>query len=962
MRPGRSFRLLGLPLGLILVLAWLLEGVPSIARGDAPNVQDQPITYLHYNVDIALKPNGNFVVSEIQQIQFNGQFRTAFAEIPRDYVSDIANVRVWEGDKPYTYVPGDTTEAGTFTVRVEASNVYIEWHYQETSPGEVRTFLLQYEIIGGLWVYTDETILEWRAIPADRSGFPILASQVTVNLPAEVAPAELRYTAYGPEFTVQVVGNQIIFEATQVIPDGVRFQVQVGFPPGLVVAEVQPWQIEEDTADLEYRLEAMDVDLVIDSDGQVAVTEHQRVAVDAGALYSGQRSIRLAYLDRIVGISLFEGDQPFSLDQGACGSYCFRVDEPAHQPDWIWYDAQKRAVVVDETRAGQVAVEWYFPALVRGEVTTFHLQYEALGAIQVNEDSQRLNWTVIFPRRDVPVQAASVHIQLPPGIVWQDVSLEGGAMRVQPDSSIRVLHEAPIKPGEAWQIGLIMPAGATKASLPAWQRSLAVAQAEARLAEIRLARQQVVAGVGGALILVVGLLAVLLSWYVWGRDRPMEIAAEYLDQPPSELAPGIVAYLVDEMPTPKGVLASLFHLASLGLLRIDLTGQQLLLQCNWGQDLARGQSLQMPSGEMVAIPGHLVTLFNKLRPVIAMDRPTPLSRISYDFRSVLPAVYAEMAEEASAFFSELPASARHRWLSFGQWLVLAGVAGAVVAWFALVPELGFVGLAPPLAVIPVGLAFTLVSRWMPQRTSAGREEAARWRAFRHYLHNLKDYGDLAEAQKVLDDYFAYAVALDVEDVVLAQAEELGSVMPVWTYPTRLEPAQGPQELADVPVPQKGREPAPLSRPLRVTWWRRPGSAQQEAVAEAASDQVPGQVSLQGLSRQLGRTLENASQDIGRLLNTAVGRAQGDTPFRLVLKGAEKSWDISTATARVIGDILEESAAGGGSGGYRGRSSGYRRSSSTRWSSRSSRGSSRGGFSGRSSSSRRSGGGGRRGFR
>ena len=927
-------------------------------------LQDPPIIYLRYDVAIALKPDGNFIVREIQEIQFNGEFRTAFAEIPRDHISDLANIWVWEGNTPYTYAPGGATEVGTFGVDVEADGIYVDWRYEETAPGDVRTFVLQYEVDGGLWVYPDEVILEWRAVPADRSGFPVMASQVVIFLPEEVPGEELRYTAYGPEFTAQVVDNQVIFTAAEAIPDGVRFQIQVGFPPGLAATEIQPWQVKEDTADLEYRIEAMDVDLVIDGDGRVMVTEHQRVAVDAGALYSGQRSIRLAYLDRIDAVSLFEGDQAFSRSQEVCEGYCFQVDEPSYRPDWIWYDEEERAVTVDERLAGEVDVEWFFPALVRGEATTFHLQYEALGAIQVNQDSQRLNWTVVFPKRDVLVQAASVRIELPPGITWQDVTLEGGQMRVRPDGSIRLVHEEPIRPGEVWEINLTMPANATRASQPAWQQALDVADAGARLAEMQRARQQVGIGVGGALILVVGLLAALLTWFTWGRDRPTEMMVEYLSQPPSDLPPGIVAYLVDEKPTPKGVLASLFHLASLGLLRIDLASQRLLLQCNWGEDLAKGQSLQTPSGEMVTIPGHLVTLFNRLRPAIPLEKTTPLSHISLEFSKTLPTVYAEMAEEATRFFTELPAAARHRWVSIGQWLVLGGIVATVGAWFVLASNLGIIALAPALALILVGLALMLVSRWMPQRTEVGVEEAARWRAFRHYLRNLKDYGDLAAAQKVLDDYFAYAVALDVEEVTLEQSEELGGVMPVWTYPMQLELGEEPQWTADVPQPPEGATRPP--RPLRVTRVR-PSGGKRETDVETVLGHAPASVSLQGLSRQLGRTLNNASQDIGRALNTAVGApqgaSQGDTPFKLVYKGAERTWSITTTTANVIGDILEESSSGGGSGGYSRRSSGSRRTSSTRWSSSSSRSrsSGRSSFSGRSSSSRRSGGGGRRGF-
>jgi hypothetical protein len=966
-------------LGLALVLLWLLIFVPPAIAGEhdgvavIPSLQDSPITYLRYDVDITLKPNGNLIVREIQQIQFNGEYRTAFAEIPRDYTSDITNIQVWEDDTPYSQV-SRATNVGTYAVDIEADSIYVDWRYEETTPGDVRTFILQYEVVGGLWVYPDETILEWRAVPADRSGFPVQNSQVTINLPAPVPADDLRYTAYGPEFTVEVMDSQVILTATEPIPDGKRFQVQVGFPPELVAAETQPWQIAEDTAALEYRLEAIDVDLVVGRDGQVAVTEQQRVAVDAGALYSGHRAIRLAYLEDITDVSLFEGEQSFSPNEVACGAYCFRVDESRRQLPWIWYDEEERAVRINELRAGQVTINWDFPSLVKGEVTIFRLQYHVLGAIQVNEDSQRLNWTVVFSDHDVPVESASARIVLPPGVTWEDVFVEGGEMRLEPDGSISLVQEGPLAPKRAWRISLIMPAGATNANKPAWQLALEAAEATARQAEIRRARQQLGTGVAGALILVVGLLAAWLTWYWRGRDRPAEMPAEYISQPPSDLPPGIVAYLVDEKPTPKGVLASLFHMASLGLLRIDLADVRLPLQRNWDQELAGGQSLQTPTDEIVTIPDHLVTLFNALRPAIPSDKTRSLSKISHEFQKALPTVYAEMADEATRFFTELPAAARHHWLSIGQWLVLGGIVSTVGAWIIFVPDLGKIALAPAIALLPVGLVFMLVSRWMPQRTSLGAEEAARWRAFRRYLRGLKDYGDLTEAQIILDDYFAYAVALDVEEVVLKQAEELGGVMPVWTYPARLELGQGQLTLTpgDEPEPGGSERRVPGTRPPQPLRLVRDQFAerQRRAAAGETLDRATGRLSLDGLSRQLGQTLTNASKSVDRLLNTAVGEPQANTPFKLVLKGAgkatEMTWNVTSTTVEVIGDILEASATGEGSGGYsssHSSSSSRRSSSSSRssWSSSSSRSSRSSRSSGRSSSSRRSGGGGRRGF-
>jgi uncharacterized membrane protein YgcG len=378
----------------------------------------------------------------------------------------------------------------------------------------------------------------------------------------------------------------------------------------------------------------------------------------------------------------------------------------------------------------------------------------------------------------------------------------------------------------------------------------------------------------------------------------------------------------------------------------------LRLQRNWPDELVEGQMLETATGQTVTVPGHLVFLFNALRPHIPVDKPIALTAISSYFQSVLPGTYVDMAEEANRFFTQRPEVARHRWLSLGQGLVLAGIGLAAVAWYFYQADLGWVVQAPPLALVLVGLTVMLVSRWMPQRTTVGVEEAARWRAFRTYLASLKSYSNLPEAQKILDRYFPYAVALDVEEVVLAQAEMLGAAMPVWTQPVRLEAITEPPQIAG--GEQSGgskeeRPPVPL-RVVPAAGTPEPGPAGSSPALP--SEAAPARLSLQGLSDQLGQTLAKASRHIDQVMNTAMGNTQGDTPFQLVAKGAgataRTTWKATHSTMDVLGDILESAATGSGSGGYSGSSSRSRSS----WSSSS---------SSRSSSSRRSGGGGRRGF-
>jgi hypothetical protein len=263
---------------------------------------------------------------------------------------------------------------------------------------------------------------------------------------------------------------------------------------------------------------------------------------------------------------------------------------------------------------------------------------------------------------------------------------------------------------------------------------------------------------------------------------------------------------------------------------------------------------------------------------------------------------------------------------------------------------GWAACAPPVGLAVVGTMLMGVSRWMPQRTTLGIEEAARWRAFRRYLKNLKQFGDLEAAQTALDRYFPYAVALDVDEIVLREAERMDAYVPIWMAPAAVDVGrmvahtQRRRGLRDR-VTRELRVPQPVSATPRVAR-ARPLLSERPAGAD---------LSLQGISDNLSKSLNRASRSLSSLLNTAVGEVKDiDSPFEVVVRGAgtatKLSWKAGTTTMKVLGDILEESSSGGGGGGFSG--GGFRSSS---WSSGGSS------FRGGGGSSGRSGGGGSRGF-
>jgi uncharacterized membrane protein YgcG len=926
----------------------------------APQPQ-RSVIYERYDVDIDIQADGSLLVAETYQLRFEGEFRTGFAEIPLGYVSDIVEVQVREGERIYDDLGSGP---GTFEISREWDAIRVDWEYEPTSGSEVRTFTVSYRVLGGLWVYPEGDRLSWTAVPDDRSGIPVASSRVTVHLPRPIDPDDVAVAA--PGATAEIADAQtLVFESQGPVLDGTPLEVTVRFPHGLTAATTPDWQRKIDEALASYRWTEFDVDLKIAPDGSLTVTEKQTLAVEEGYLYHGYRVIPWLYLDQITGIEVRSDGQAFAFSTDPC-EYCYVMEQKSGRDDWAVFNG--RQVVINEDRVGSTLVEWAFPALEAGTSATFELSYTVLGAVRVLTNAQEIAWTAVFADRDAPVGAASVSLHLPPDLNPDDVTVSGGATALQADETLRVTHEGPVPEGEAWSVDIRMPADATTAGKSVWQSQLewqlqreqAIIEAEREKA-VRRARWQVGLGALGCLFPILGITIVSAAWYVWGRDRPAPPVASYLTEPPSDLPPGIVAYLVDEKPTVKGVLGDLLHLATLGLISVDLQKRDFTVQLNWTRQIDEGEAVRVAGGEEVELIEHERTLFNmlveRIQDVIKQsDRknkrkslPIPFSKIETTFTRVLPTIYEQMGEIASQYFSTLPETARRRWRWAGQRVVIAAGLLALVGLCGMT-AVGWAAWAPPVGLALVGLMLMVVSRWMPQRTTLGIEEAARWRAFRRYLKNLKQFGDLEAAQAVLDRYFPYAVALDVDEIVLREAEKMDAYVPIWMAPAPIDVGTTIGRIQRSPA-LRDRVTGGLRAPQPVT-----AAPRAAKVRPLLSERPAGaDFSLQGISDNLSSSLNRASRSLSSLLNTAVGEVDDvDSPFEVVVRGAGRatklSWKAGTTTMKVLGDILEESSSGGGGGGFSG--GGFRSSS---WSSGGSS------FSGGSGSSTRSSGGGSRGF-
>lgn len=941
----------------ILALVLTVGGAAFFAP--APARAQESLEYEQYRVDIFLNEDGAFTVSSTQSVRFDGEYNTAFAEIPIDRAASIRGIRVFEQDPA-----GGALTPLKFSVSPGETAQFVDWEYSGTQAGDLRTFVVEYTVAGGLWVYGDNDQLRWFAVNGERSGLPVRQAEVTVHLPPSLVGEPVSAQVLSGNGTVREVGNTVLLRADGPLPNGEPFEIALSFPHGIIPAQVQPWQRAVDEEELQVSLPSVDVTVEIRADGTLGITEELAVRVDQGVLYTGFRALNLLYMDGVSNVRVAQDG--VALDQGADGcTRCYVVQETPAFGAWAYYDPETAEVAVDEEKVGRIDVDWVVEGVERGRTTVFTVAYDVEGAIRASQENQLLNLDIL-PDYDLPIDQATLRILPPPGVATADIlvesSLATGAPQPQPGGAL--LLEAQELPASRarWEVVITLPAGATAAQPPRWQAQFEQAVAQSDVAQVEAARRSLTYRTGGILATVLAILGAIWGWFRYGRKRTREMLNGYVADPPSDLAPGVVAYLMDREASERGVLASLFHLASAGLLDIDLSsGVQLRRTGDESADTTR--TFKARDGNPVRLEDHQVYLYNGIiRPNTPVGQFVALDTLSGPLRSQLPDLFAQMGNDAQDFFLS-PAggatnsrlggcfgpSALFVTLPLGAALLLgAGLDKTTttilaVAGFSIVAALLFVGLMRPMG---------------RRRSPTGEAEAKRWGMFRTYLLNIKEYGDQGAAQEILDRHFAYAVALGAENVVLAQAEELGAGLPQWMpvpthYPTDYPSSSGPTG---------PNWPRPDLSPRPVT----PGTPAGTTVTTQSQARPRPRPTLSGLSRTMGEALASGSRSLGSVLSTAAGDANRSVVLKSQVRERTLEWPQGTPPSKMLDDVMRQSlndartirsrpATGASSPGWGGQGVGGSRGGST-WgggSSGSSRGS--GGSSWSRGSSRSSGG-------
>ncbi|MCC6456594.1 MAG: DUF2207 domain-containing protein [Caldilineaceae bacterium] len=977
----------------LVIIGLLLLALLPIVPFQTIYAQDVPIVYEHFNTDLTLAEDGALHVRMVQQIRFDDVFRGAFYAIPTSYTTSIANIQLYGAESEADNYELDTIDlvpiAPNF-IEDNGDEILVDWDFPPTSPGDVRLFVLEYEAFGVVGVYPQEDSLRWQAVNADRSGITVNDSTVTLTLPDIIPTDQVTATSAIAGEQVERRGQTFTFVTGEPLPDGLPFEIEVAFPHGLLPVNIQEWQRRAGDDALALDIARFHTDLTLNADGTLSVHEETTLDVTAGALYQGFRALSLQYIDDVNVTAVTVNDQPLEAGNGDCVG-CYVINTIPRPRNWVHLDPETEQLTIEEENAGVYNIDWYTALPVQaGETANVAVDYEVGGALRVTDEDQLLTWQVV-PNYGQPVQQASLRLILPPRVDADEITVEGpreqGAAQLQPDGSLLYTFDGPVVP-DAWQVAITLPADATSAAPPLWQQQFEEVMAQADAATVARARSTLIQRVLGILAIVGTLIAAIIAWMRWGRRKVKETLSGYVSEPPSRLSPAMVSFLVDRKATEQGILGSIFYLASFKLIEIDLQDGIQLRRIS-DEPLPVNPRLKDAYGQFVPIERHLKALYDQvLLPGLPLNQWVTLESISPLLRAKLPEIYALLGSDVQRFFVNVPGS-RGEAVPGMLWLLVYGTLLGLmfIGWLPW-----FVGFGIGFVALIIFVAWSAIHETTQTGYSdMGAQEADRWRRFKTYLLDIKKFGDLAAAQEIIDRYFGYAVALGVENVVLAQAAEMGGLRPIW-MPTVTQPTHTGQANEPLPRPPNTNTTSgglPSSRP-------RPSTPRIE----------PQRPTLAGMSAQLGDSIRQASRSMGSLLSTAAGDA-ASTPRSVVLNSQlrrrEIEWKPNTSVSTILDDILRQSvsdareiqarevarrqaarassSSGSGSGwgdwgssgsggsrsssrssgGFGRSSSGSSRSSSSSRSSNSSRSSSSS-SSRSSSSSSRSGGGGRSGFR
>jgi uncharacterized protein (TIGR04222 family) len=488
-----------------------------------------------------------------------------------------------------------------------------------------------------------------------------------------------------------------------------------------------------------------DVDIQVNPDGTLTVTESYDITF-------GNRTFRKGFATipqgrgSLSNVKVWEADRAYTAS-GSNAPYTFEADTAEN---------------------GDLGITWYFPPTSNSR-HQFKVQYTVEDGLLYypKEGYDRLQWIAVPGDHEWPILASRVTVHTPPGAPILRVGVANGSPATAQQSTANLaVFEAtrPLKSGEGIEVRVDFQHGAVAGTPPAWQAAYDLRDQYGALFDV-------LGLFSGVFVAVAGSLLVLVWWYTRGRDPQPVLAAEYLSELPSDLPPGIVGTLLDEKADVQDVLATVIDLARRGFVTMEeIAGSGAL------DYLFR----RVSNADLTRLRPYEKTVLDLVIP----NEERQLSTLKYKLYNHLTPIKNQLYQETvkEKLFPRSPDDVRTRWIVAGTLVLFAAFGLGLIAFMFLI-DLSFFLTLPFFGLGVVGAMIIGVAAAMPRKTRFGAEEAARWRAFKHYMQNLEKYTQVQEATAQFDRYLPYAIAFGIDRSWIHKFKPVQTMpLPTWYFP------------------------------------------------------------------------------------------------------------------------------------------------------------------------------------
>ncbi len=511
--------------------------------------------------------------------------------------------------------------------------------------------------------------------------------------------------------------------------------------------------------------ERFDVDINVNVDSSFDVAEGQAIRFTQGTFSFGTRYIPIRNFEYIDNWSLVDGEgNVYTQAFGGDEPYTFTVDQSSSRYD----------------------IRWYFPP-VANSTSVYYLSYTVHGGLRFYEGGDQLWWKAIYGDRSFPVLEGNVKVTVPPTALIEEYAayINGGdardsasALVADDQRSVTFELTQTLQAGQDFEVRVQFTDGVVDGVAAPWQQS-----ADAYAAELEAEQAfrdfwgpivTLFFGAIGLLLMIGGPAALYALWYRFGRDKPVDMVADYLPEPPDTLQPGLAGTLLDEQADMQDVLATLVDLARRKAISITEDKQEGFLR--FGTEfIYRRERDDVP---MAPYEERLISA------IFGSEREVKLSDLKDKFYTHLPKIKNMMYENVvdDGLFPRDPSQTRGIYQTLGVMGLFGSVAVSMALGFAF-GELTGAAVLPGVGLGVTAIGLIVLARHMPRKTDKGAEVAARWQAFKTYLKDIDKYADMEGQKAIWDRWLPYAIAFGIDKQYISKFEAVNAPAPGWYFPT-----------------------------------------------------------------------------------------------------------------------------------------------------------------------------------